>query len=97
MTELEKFRDHIDHIDRKLIDLLKERFEYSTVIGRIKNRQGIPVVQSNRWDSILSSRKDYAIKSGLSPEFTEEFLQLIHRESIRIQEEITGGSETGIR
>ncbi len=94
MTELEKFRDNIDRIDRKLIDLLKDRFEYSAVIGEIKTQQGIPVLQSERWDKILSSRKEYAIKAGLSPEFTEEFLQLVHRESIRIQEEITGERDT---
>lgn len=95
MTELEKFRDHIDRIDRKLIDLLKDRFDHSAIIGRIKTERGIPVLQSGRWDEILSSRKEYAIKTGLSPEFTEEFLQLVHKESIRIQEEITGGTDTG--
>ena len=91
MTELEKYRDHIDRIDKKLIDLLAGRFAYSARIGRIKREQGISVLQSGRWDDIMASRKEYAIKTGLSEKFTGDFLQLVHQESIRIQHEITGG------
>lgn len=90
MTRLEKYREQIDQIDKKLIDLLAKRFKYSLNIGRIKERQGISILQSSRWDEILSSRKEYAISAGLSQKFTEEFLNLIHRESIRIQDDISG-------
>jgi len=85
MTELEKNREHIDLIDKELIDLLARRFIYSVRIGNIKREKGISVLQTGRWDSILASRKEYALKAGLSEKFTEEFLQLIHNESIRIQ------------
>lgn len=93
MTEMEKYREHIDRIDQKLIDLLAGRFVFSSRIGKLKQEQGIPVLQSSRWDKILSSGKEYAINAGLTEEFTEEFLNLIHRESIRIQSEIGGRSE----
>ncbi len=93
MTELEKCRDHIDHIDKELIDLLARRFRYAERIGRIKREQGISVLQSARWDNILSSRREYAIKAGLSEMFTRDFLQLVHSESIRIQEGINGGND----
>ena len=95
MTELEKYREHIDRIDKKLIDLLADRFNFSSRIGRLKKEYGISVLQSSRWDNILSSRREYAINAGLSEKFTEEFLNLIHRESIRIQSELTrnGSSE----
>lgn len=98
MTELEKYRDHIDMIDKKLIDLLAQRFIYSVRIGDIKRKQGISVLQTGRWDDVLASRKKYAIKAGLSEKFTKEFLTLIHRESIRIQDEISGskGSDGNI-
>ena len=93
MTELEKYRDHIDQIDKELIDLLAGRFIYSARIGDIKREKGISVLQSGRWDDILASRKEYAIQAGLSEKFTMEFLQLVHRESIRIQNEITGSRD----
>ncbi len=87
MTKLEKYRNHIDRIDRQLIDLLRERFIYSNEIGKIKQREGISVLQSDRWEEILFSRKDYGVKAGLSEDFTVDFLQLIHQESIRIQKD----------
>jgi chorismate mutase len=93
MTELEKYRENIDLIDKQLIDLLAGRFKYSVRIGEIKAEEGIPIVQSTRWDSILSSRKEYAIKAGLSEAFTRDFLQLVHCESIRLQQEISGTGE----
>jgi chorismate mutase len=88
MTELDKYRDHIDFIDKQLIDLLTKRFRYSAGIGKIKCKKALPVLQSERWDEILSSRKEYAVNAGLSGQFTEDFLQLVHQESIRIQKEI---------
>jgi chorismate mutase len=91
MTELEKCRENIDRIDKQLIDLLTERFKYSEKIGRIKGNCGIPVLQSDRWDEVMASRREYAIKAGLPEIFTRDILQLIHRESIRIQKEIGNG------
>jgi chorismate mutase len=91
MTELEKYRENIDRIDKQLIDLLTERFKYSEKIGRIKGNSGIPVLQSDRWDEVMASRREYAIKAGLPEIFTRDILQLIHRESIRIQNEIGNG------
>jgi chorismate mutase len=95
MTELEKLRDNIDRIDEQLIALLTERFRFSSLIGQIKGKEGIAVLQSDRWDEIMSSRKEYAAKAGLSELFIEDFLQLIHRESIRIQDAVN--KETGKR
>jgi chorismate mutase len=95
MTELEKYREHIDRIDKKLIDLLAGRFTFSSRIGKLKQEHRISVLQSSRWDKILSSRKEYAINAGLSEKFTEDFLNLIHRESIRIQNEISGEGPSG--
>ncbi len=92
MTELDRYRADIDRADMELIDLLARRFMYSRRIGEIKKRKGIPVVQSDRFGEILTSRKRYAIDAGLSEKFTEDFLKLIHSESVRIQKE-TGGED----
>lgn len=95
MTELDKYRDNIDNIDKKLIDLLASRFSFSIRIGELKEKKGIPILQSTRWDDILSSRQEYAIKAGLSEVFTRDFLQLVHNESLRIQQEVTERKRPG--
>ncbi len=86
MTEIDKIREAIDKTDRELIDLLARRFSFSEMIGEIKREKGIAVVQSERFDQIKASRKEYARRAGLAEEFTEDFLNLIHRESVRIQQ-----------
>ncbi len=93
MTELDNYRKQIDLIDKKLIDLLADRFSFSSRIGEIKKEKEIPVLQANRWDDILASRKQYALRTGLNEKFTVDFLQLIHDESLRIQKVITGTPE----
>jgi chorismate mutase len=76
MTELEKYRENIDRIDKQLIDLLTERFKYSEKIGKIKGDIGIPVLQSGRWDEVMASRRDYALKAGLPEIFTGIYFSL---------------------
>lgn len=88
MTELDRYRDKIDRTDTELLDMLARRFSYSQRIGEIKREKGMPVVQSDRFDEILTSRKRQAIEAGLSEKFTEDFLRLIHTESVRIQKEM---------
>ncbi|TVR71494.1 MAG: hypothetical protein EA408_09120 [Marinilabiliales bacterium] len=86
MTDIDKIREAIDKTDTELIDLLARRFSFSEMIGEIKRAEGIPVIQSERFDQLKTSRKEHARKAGLTEEFTEEFLNLIHRESVRIQQ-----------
>ena len=43
LDQLGQFRDAIDVIDTKLIDLLNERARLAQEIGRIKERSGCPV------------------------------------------------------
>ncbi len=93
MNELEKYREKIDQIDKRLIDMLAERFVYASHIGKIKKKKGIELLQSSRWDSVLASRKEYAISAGLTEDFTEGFLNLIHKESLRIQDQITSDTD----
>ena len=87
MTDLEKYRAGIDLADRQLIDILAHRFGLAAEIGKIKHREGISVLQSARRDEIISSRKEYALKAGLSEKFAEEIMNLVHSESVRIQQE----------
>lgn len=89
MTDLEKYRARIDSIDRQVIELLAGRFVLAAEIGKIKRREGISVLQSARRDEIISSRKEYALQAGLSEKFAEELMNLVHRESVRVQQEFT--------
>lgn len=95
MTDIEKYRDRIDKIDRHLLELLVERFSCSAEIGRLKARQGLSVLQSSRWEDITETRKSHASNMGLQTEFVEQLLELIHRESLRIQKSVITGRKDG--
>ncbi|MHA1718101.1 MAG: chorismate mutase [Promethearchaeota archaeon] len=48
MDEIEELRKKIDDIDENLIDLLNERVKISKLIGDLKTKRKIPVIQTER-------------------------------------------------
>ncbi len=95
MTEIEKYRSRIDKIDNRLLELLVERFDCSVEIGRIKAQHKLSALQSSRWEDIISTRKGQASELGLQDEFVEKLLELIHLESLRIQDNVIKGQTGG--
>lgn len=88
LASLEAMRNHIDHLDEEIIHLLRQRMEISRAIGRSKKQRDITILQMNRWNTLFNSRIEQTIKAGLSDSFAREFIQAIHNESIRQQEEM---------
>ena len=81
-------RQQIDQIDNDLIEALGKRMRISREIGQYKKEHSMPVVQTNRYDSILNSRAQSAIEMGMSGDFMKTVYQAIHEESVRQQIEI---------
>lgn len=81
-------RKEIDEIDNKLIELLSERMNISNKIAKIKKESNLSVLQVNRWNKLLGDRMEYAQIKGISTPFIKETFELIHKESIRLQDEI---------
>jgi chorismate mutase len=88
INNLEALRNQIDSIDYQLIELIGERMKIVENIGKYKKDNNITILQIKRWTNILESRKDLAIKIGISESFIKSILKLIHEESIRVQKEI---------
>lgn len=81
-------RQQIDQIDNDLIEALGKRMRISREIGQYKKEHSMPVVQTNRYDSILNSRAKSAVEMGMSGDFMKTVYQAIHEESVRQQIEI---------
>ncbi len=92
-AKLEHLRHEIDILDKEIIQLLAKRMKVSQTIGSFKKESGVTILQINRWSEIFDSRVDYTIKSGLSAPFAKEFIQSIHDESIRQQENIMNNQQ----
>ncbi len=88
--ELKELRMQIDSIDNEIIDLLAKRMQVCLAVGRYKKEHGLAVVQSNRYNEIVEKRSKLGTEKGLSEDFVKQIVELIHTESVRQQQEITG-------
>lgn len=87
-NKLNSFRLMIDEIDEELINILRKRISVIEDIGLYKKEHNITVFQLERWQEILRTRSQLAEKLGLSRNHIEKLCQLLHEESIRVQNEV---------
>lgn len=87
-NKLNNFRQMIDEIDDELINILRKRMSVIESIGLYKKEHNITVFQLERWQEILRTRSQLAEKLGLSRSHIEKICQLLHEESIRVQNEV---------
>ena len=82
------FRHEVDEIDHELLEVLSRRLDIVRKIAELKKNQNLPILQVNRWDEILNSRKDAGRMLTISESMIEDLFQVIHSHSIREQEEL---------
>lgn len=85
LHELSEWREKMSLIDEGLLELLQERMNLSKQIGAFKRSQNTHILQVQRWEETLKSTIEKALNAGLSPEFAEHFIKMLHEESLRIQ------------
>lgn len=87
-NQLFKLRTLIDSLDDELIRILSKRMEIVSQIGEFKKQNNITILQIKRWNEIINDRLQKAEKMGLSKQFISKLLEILHQESIQIQNEI---------
>ncbi len=80
-------RREIDELDAQIIDILARRMEVVRGIADYKKRFNVSVLQPDRWEQIIKSRKGLGREHHLDEGFILGVYQLIHQEAIRCQEE----------
>ena len=78
-------REEIDRIDVELVSLLARRMAVAREIGELKQKEGIPVVQPDRYGQLIERRVADGCSLGLSADFMKNILGTIHEESVRQQ------------
>lgn len=87
---IEMLRSRIDTIDEQLVGLLAERMNLSREIGKAKKDNNISIVQTSRWEEVLSNVREYAGRNSLDADFVEDIFNCIHAESAGEQNKILG-------
>ncbi|WP_341660519.1 bifunctional 3-deoxy-7-phosphoheptulonate synthase/chorismate mutase type II [Blattabacterium cuenoti] len=85
---LDSFRILIDELDENIIALLAERMNISKKLGTFKKSSDIAIFQPSRWKDIMNKSINFGKSLGISEKFLEEIFQLLHQESIKIQNQI---------
>ncbi len=66
-----EIRDGIDQIDKQIIALLGERFNYVKAISKFKT-SAASVKAEDRFNSMLQKRRIWAVEAGLNPDVVEK-------------------------
>ncbi len=88
LQQLEGLRSEIDRLDDDLMRVLDDRMKVAAKIGECKKENGVTILQSGRWDSILEKSITEGAEKGLSAEFIKRVFSAIHQESINTQTNI---------
>ncbi len=82
---LGELRQQIDVYDDHLLDLMEKRMKVAETIGLYKKENNITILQSLRWDEIISKAIIKGKAKGLSSELIDTIFKAIHQESINHQ------------
>lgn len=84
-AQLEAFRGQINRVDEELITLLAQRMTIVKEIGALKKLNNVTVLQSNRWEEIVTGLTAKGESLGIDAAYVKKLLEVIHLESIRVQ------------
>jgi chorismate mutase len=90
---LNMLRQQIDDCDNNLVELLNKRMSISREIGCYKKEHDMQVVQTSRFDEILTLRVKQAQEMGMSSDFMKRVMTAIHQESVRQQIDIMNNKD----
>ncbi len=89
---LEQYRSEIDKIDIELLDILARRMDIVREIAAYKKDHNITILQIKRWQNIINDRLTNGMNRDLDKDFLLKLLQLVHKESIQVQNRIMNTS-----
>ena len=87
--DLELLRRKIDLLDDELLNIIEQRMNLATQVGKYKQSNNLSVVQKKRWEELLLNRIREGSRKGLDERFVKTLFDSIHKESVSRQEKIT--------
>src|SRR5690606_17107547 len=83
-----ELRQQIDKLDDAILKQIGDRMKIAEKIGEYKRDNNVTILQVSRWDEIVEKRVQLAKALSLSEDFATKYLELLHNESIRKQNEV---------
>lgn len=76
-TNLSKYRDEIDNLDKRLLDILSKRFSVTKKVGQYKAKNNFPVKDLAREKEMFARRAELAKKYSLETEMISKIFRAI--------------------
>jgi len=87
-NDLMILREQIDHIDRQILNSLKERKSIVEQIAHAKKAHNLTALQLHRFKDLMQERMELAQNFDLNVELVKEIFDNIHEDSLKIQSDI---------
>lgn len=84
-VDFQSYRNRLDEIDDKLMELLVKRMAVSREIGTIKREKGLTVFQPFRYNKTIGRYTKYCKDGKIDIEAVKSIFEAVHSESIRQQ------------
>ena len=88
--ELSEIRQHLDRLDKALVELVAERQSFVPKVAEFKKANGLARFQPEREEEIISSKRKLAEAKGVDPDLVEDLFRRIILDSHRIEGPIIG-------
>lgn len=85
MAQIEELRSQIDSYDNAIMSALAGRMDVSRQMGEFKRRGNIAILQTSRWEDVMSRLRELANDYGLDEEFVAQLYSIIHQASVNEQ------------
>jgi len=83
--DLPQLREKIDQIDAAIVALLAQRMEVCREVAEVKAGSSTAVIQPQRVREVLTTRRQWAINSGVDADFAEQIFRTLLAETHRIE------------
>ena len=84
-ADFRSYRNRLDEIDDKLMELLVQRMAVSREIGAVKREKGLTVFQPFRYNETIERYTKYCKDGKIDIEAVKSIFEAVHSESIRQQ------------
>jgi chorismate mutase/prephenate dehydrogenase len=84
---LEELRQHLNGVDRRLLELIADRQATAREIARVKQATGHPTRDYAREREVIVGARANAAELGVSPDIAEALMRLLIRTSLTTQEQ----------
>jgi isochorismate pyruvate lyase len=64
---IEEVRSEIDRIDKEIIKLLGERFQFVKEVAKFKMPDKVSIRAKERYENVIEERGKWAVENGLDP------------------------------